>query len=373
MRYHESEIPEQRLKNVSMIRCLSNMTTVNQIGRCLASSDLDASQLAQLKKTISAENFNWERFLLIANNHWLSPYLQFSFEKANLLDNVPDNVLTELQAVRDLVDARNQRIKSQLKQIIRVLNQKDIRPLLLKGASYLMQPVSLIQNYRMTSDIDLLIPIEMINRTIETLKNDQYSFMGLLPDGTDYHLDPLIKKDAPARIELHIQPLSNSSKALINTENAWNNSELIEQENLHYYIFKPEFRVLHQFTHAQIHSRDHANERLDLRQLFDFYLMSKTYSKTINWSLIDNRFSKHHKQIWIDYVSIANHLFNYTGQIKLPASIELYLRTKKSIAKLNAQPNHEFLYHWLERSTRLPHRLTKPGWYSSKLRYILNK
>ncbi len=351
----------------------SSSSTIELIGHCLAAQELADTELGELTRTLSFTNFDWQRFCHTASSYWLLPYLHYSLESRQLLELAPEQVTNELRAVRHLTNIRNQRIKRQLQEIIGVLNQNYIQPLLLKGSSYLLEPIDQIQQLRLTSDIDLLIDESSINDTITALTTAGYQYSNILTDGTDYHLDPMIKEGMPARLELHKQPLSTNAASAINSINAWENAVPVEQDNLHYFIFTPEFRLLHQFLHAQLQSNDHINQRLDLRQLLDFHLMRKKYSQTINWSFIENNFLNQHRQIWIDYVSMANTIFTQLDKPTVPDSIEQRLRTKKMLARLNNNNRKADLYHWFGRLARLPKRLTTPNWYKSKIKFLLNK
>ena len=351
----------------------SNISTINLIGNCLVANELNDAAFTNLTENLSSKKHDWEKFCHTAGSYWLLPYLHHVLESANLKKLAPEQVQTEILVVSQLAEKRNQRIKLQLEQVINTLNQNNIQPLLLKGASYLMRPFSEIQKFRMISDIDLFIPESSLHSTIEALIREGYQFSNFLPDGTDYHLDPILKKDMPARVELHLQPLATSASTLINAENAWENAKRIEQNKLSYFIFKPEFRIIHQFAHAQLHSRDYANVRLDLRQLFDFHLMCRTYDKDIDWDIIEKNFSTHQKIIWMDYVSMANLVFSNLDRPIASTSMEQHFRSQKMLAKLDNDLTRYNIYHWLERFVRLPLRLRSVNWYRNKFNYLLKK
>ena len=356
-----------------MLKLRSNISTVKLIGHCLAANELNHVALSKLRKKLSSRHFNWEILCHTAGANWLLPYMHYILEQQDFLGLVPEQVLTEIHAVRHLSESRNQRITNQLETIITVLNQEKIQPLLLKGASYLMRPVSELQQFRMISDIDLLVNESLINTAVDALKRQGYSFSNYLPDGTNYHLDPMVKVGMPARLELHINPLAAECNQLISVENTWNNADLIDKNGLSYYIFKPKYRLIHQFAHAQLHSRDFANDRVDLRQLFDFYLMCQIYSKTINWTFAEEFTSAHHSKIWIDYILMAKLVFSDFDNPAVSSTIEQRTHARKTLAKLSGDNHYVCFYHWLERLTRLPQRLTSSSWYASKYRYLLDK
>ena len=351
----------------------SGLSTIKLICHCLVVSDLDDAGLSKLIKSLSSRNFEWGKFCHIAGRNWLLSYLHYVLDQEDLLELVPEEVQTEILAVSQLTKSRNQRIKHQLEQIIYVLNLNNIQPLLLKGASYLMRPVSQIQEFRMISDIDLLIPEPSLKPAVDALNSEGYRFSNFLPDGTNYHLDPMTKEGMPARLELHTKPLAAECIELISAVSAWKNADLIQKDEQSYYLFNPEYRLIHQFAHAQIHSRDYANNRIDLRQLFDFYLMCKIYSKTINWSFVDTLFSAHHRNIWMDYVFTAKLVFSNLDKLPVSNTVGQHTQARMVLAKSSGDYNQVYIYHWLGRLTRLPQRLISPDWYTSKFKYLFNK
>lgn len=351
----------------------TGLSTIRLLGDCLAEGETNRPATANLKKKLSSKFFDWKDFCHIAGKNWLLPYLYDVFERKALLSVVPQQVQMELLAVKQLAAIRNRRMREQLQQIIDGLNQHDIQPLLLKGASYLMEPVSQIQYLRMTSDIDLLVHEASVVTSVEVLKRQGYSFSKFLPGGTDYHLNPMTRDGMPARIELHTKPLSATCERVIPSRSVWGNANLIQNNRMRYYIFKPGYRLIHQFAHAQLHSRDHANERIDLRQLFDFYLMYRIYSSTINWPCLESNFSEIHKKIWCDYLVMAKLVFSDLQISAVPRIAERRARMQKILAKSNGDTYTAYLFHWMERLMRLPQRVASPDWYLSKLRYLFYK
>ncbi len=351
----------------------TNLSTIKLIGYCLAANRLDNSTMAKLSKSLTSKNFDWKNFCHVAATNWLLSYLHYELQRKNLINLVPQQVQAELLAVRHLAGLRNRRIKQQLEQVLGLLNQENIQPLLLKGASYLMEPVSQVQQFRMISDIDLLIDESSIIPAVKLLKLHGYSFSNFLPDGTNYHLDPMFKNDMPARLELHVKPLAAGCSQMISVDSAWDNAELMKNDSLGYFIFIPEYRLIHQFAHAQMHSGDHANERIDLRQLYDFHIMCHIYSESIDWSSLDRFYSTHGRQIWIDYILMARLVFSNCNRSSISGGIAQQAHAKKILLKSSGDRKRAYLYHCLERLTRLPKRLTSPEWYTIKFRTLFNR
>ncbi len=336
------------------------------ISQCLSANQLSGVELQQFKIELSSSKVNWHKFFEFAGAHWLLPYVHYRLDQNDLVQFVPRSVLEELCSIRKLVSHRNQLIQDQLEELITSLNCDRITPLLLKGASYLLKPVDPVQQLRMTSDIDIVIPEHSLQVAISNLKTIGYEFMGILADGTEYHLDPLYKKDRPVRVELHKHPLAPSAWSLLAADEAWQNAEMIDKNDMKYLVLTPEFRLIHQFAHAEIHSEDHANSRLDLRQLYDSYLL--LFDQTLDWDLINSKTSAtKYQNIWMDYLQLIKTVFSKIDIPDLNFSYEQRFQTKKLLAHLTNSQLEEFSYYWLERSTRLPKRLKSKNWYKTKL------
>lgn len=343
------------------------------IGRCLVANELDDTALLALKKDLTSRQFRWEKFCHTAGSNWLLPYIHHAFEQGKLLYTMPVAVASEVKLVRQLIEKRNQRIGHQLRQIIGCLNQYDIQPLLLKGASYLMRPVSPVQRFRMTSDIDLLVKRSSMKTALQALGEYGYFDSCTRPDGTGYHCDPLIKEGEPARLELHDKPLSTDCRRLISEQSAWQRADPVRDGDLDYYLFAPEFRLLHQFAHAQIHDRDHANDRIDMRQLYDFHLICRAHGNQLDWSLIKARMSADEIAILEDYAFMASLVFNGSAEHAGPDLFARHIHARKILANMSGQPAPATIFHWLERLTRLPGRLVSRDWYVTKYQYLSKK
>ena len=188
--------------------------------------------LAELVLPISQE-FNpddleqCDKFKLIelANKNYMNFALYQGLVKNELLSYFTAEQIEYLKEFYELNEQRNRGFLSELRDIILVLNNYDIEPVLLKGA------VALVDNWydgmgaRFMRDIDFLVPEHQVDKAYEILKNIGYQEVheeDSLDEGHDHdshhHCPALQKPDSALVIEVHRQPLHTSTKGVLSSK-----------------------------------------------------------------------------------------------------------------------------------------------------------
>ncbi len=340
---------------------------VKLICQSLSTGMLDDDALTELKKRLIHPKLDWKKCFDFASQHWLLAQWFASLANSNLLPLIPEKPRAELEIAHQLTVNRNKRLKSQLIDVVSALNQDNIQPLLLKGASYFIDPFDSRLEARMTSDLDILVRESEIEKAVQALKSDGYVFMDFHPNGIYYHLDPLIKEGEPARVELHRHPLSEAGCEVLNSELIWSQAIKHNDLGLEYFLLPENLRVVHLVAHAQIHDRDYANNRIDLRQLYDFVLMHNSWRNQLDHQFIKSLFSKANAtNYWENYCLYAKILFPSFPVFEVKTTLGSRLFAYEIISLMQYHRSKELFFHWAQRLLRLPRRLLSPSWYKLK-------
>ena len=130
---------------------------------------INRENVEDLKSIIKEKvnHINWDLFLELAMHHRLYPLL---FGKLKQIDNdvIPQYTLQSLNQLYKNNTFRMLHLSSELEQICRVLNENQIKSLVLKG------PVLAVDLYgdlslRTSSDLDILIPITELDKADQLL------------------------------------------------------------------------------------------------------------------------------------------------------------------------------------------------------------
>ena len=107
-------------------------------------------------KTILNNHPDWDQIIKIATRHQVLPFIYYTVNKLNLLNNTPKEILEILKNYYYVNSNRNLKLWEELSLILESLNQTKIKVILLKGI-ILMETVYHNLALRIIGDIDILI------------------------------------------------------------------------------------------------------------------------------------------------------------------------------------------------------------------------
>ncbi len=354
---------------------MNNTQTVSFLCQCLAFWNPDLTAAA--KQTINSGQADWHRVLRYAGRHNVAPVLYSSLNSSGLLHSVPDDETEYLQAVWSLNRQRNRMLRQALVSVCGQLNTIGITPLLLKGAAGLVPGGEYPGAAdRVMADLDLLIPAGHIEDAWNALQQIGYSPMfhgrrAKVFKQTHHHHVPLEASDAPVRIELHRSSLGLKAKKYKNFDNsAWNYAESKQFQGADMAVPDTAFRVLHNFAHHRLNDMGFANNLLDLRRLYEFVQLCRTWDTEIQYDQLNSYCAdKKISAAWQAYWLSAQRFF----ALPLPVHVDRlsYAQYKDVQVQLCVQfPLLLIGDHWLRRAGRLPKRLVTPSWYPMKYRQL---
>jgi len=224
---------------------------------------------------------SWQALVDLAQAQGVLPPLVWALRRRALLLPVPEGlahadaaghptVQLETSYQRHLERRKRQRI--QLAAVIGVLNRANIQPCLLKGARYLLAPAGSWSEARDMRDLDLLVRPDDAERAVAALAAEGYrSDPNSGP--TDQHLPELSKDGCPSAVELHIEALAFSARAVLPADEVWRRGVRLSISQGSFVVLPDEWHLLLGLLHHQISDRDHVRHVLALKPLWEFTML----------------------------------------------------------------------------------------------------
>ncbi len=270
------------------------------------SKDFDVEPLKQCDnlKLIELANINYMNFALYQG-----------IVKNRLEACFTDEQLAYLQEFYELNKQRNNDFLSELREVILVLNEYDIEPVLLKGA------VALADNWyggmgaRFMRDIDFLVPEHQVDEAYKILNGMGYQeVMGEEeePDHDGHHHCPALQlPDSALVIEVHFKPLSTKTKGVLSSQQVF--SEKVLTNNLELgrcFIPSPTHCLMIAVLHSEISHGQRKIGVLFLRHAMDVGKILEKY-KNIDYARIELQLISYgFGNLLSSYLFVASYFFN---------------------------------------------------------------
>ena len=302
----------------------------------------DPEARRQVHAEISAGNMPWEEFVWMGSSHLVLPALYPALKRNGLLSLIPADLEEHLQSIYNINVDRNTQIKEQSFELIRILNNKGIEPVFLKGAGHLLQGLYIDDGERMMSDIDLLIPEEDIEKAAQVLYDNGYSHPEEFADDDfekHHHLPGFEHPDYIAMVEIHYSLFPGKySKLLSNAEII---SEKRKLEGMDAWVLSYKHQMIHNFVHDQLVDDGYKYKSMVIKGLYDHFLLAKQEQ-------LGNikPFLPAYKRKFNDYCFMVSALFNNTDVIGFENNMSA-TRFKKQFNYLLNHPKMYALYQFL--------------------------
>src|SRR5512133_3331157 len=179
-------------------------------------------EIRELQRIAATGEVDWPAVAERANRADLAPALCVALEAKGLMSVAPELFQEYLRELHRFNLDRNQALLQQLRVVVRLLNDIGVTPLLLKGAAALATDLYPDPGMRFMADLDLLVPEELLGRSVAAVRRSGYevpeSYPGLVDSKGSKHYAPLARSGAAATIELHRRLLTKGRELL---ESAW--------------------------------------------------------------------------------------------------------------------------------------------------------
>jgi len=300
--------------------------------------------LAQLTRALCGEApavMDWTAVLALANEHLLAPALWSMLDATGHAAALPPDVRDYLRTVHLLNGERNQVIRRQAIELATALNGGGIVPVLLKGASTLVDGPYAEPAARMMRDIDLLVPAASRSDAIATLERLGYRLARGYGD-THHAFGDFARDGDPAAVDLHTELVD--SHYLLPAAEVRRRGTLRSVDGSSLIIPSATDRVLHNFLHAEIHHLGHyyRGER-QIAQLYELTMLTRCFASAIDWRFVERRLEAHRLAPALHaYLLAARRLFGLDWPLSTPPDARSRLHYLRCTLQAHVPP-----LHWL--------------------------
>ena len=219
---------------------------------------------------------DWDTLLRIARRARLVDYIAHKVRESGQFDAIPPRVTDHLNAASRITEQRQQLAAWELNRITWALEGLDVRPVLLKGAAYLVLGLPNSPG-RLLADVDILVPRSELSAVERALNKHGWEAVKMNPYDQRYYrewmheLPPLRHNEREMEVDLHHTILPLTSRLKPNPELLFANARAVPDG-----IFKtlsPVDMVLHAATHLFYDSdlADAVRDLVDVHELLSHF------------------------------------------------------------------------------------------------------
>jgi|GEM_PF-1853327 len=240
---------------------------------------------------------SWEAVAVLANRSNLAPALRAGLRSRKLWPYAPVELRAYLDEIYRFNERRNNYLRQQILEVVRLLNGARIIPLPFKGSAALATGLFADPAVRFMRDLDVLVPAGKLRRAVGAIEeagrlgSEKY-LTGPVSREDFYradHFAPIDREGAKASVELHRRVVPDEWGALLDTEDVWRESALLGSSlfpGVSMAVMSPTHQVIHCFIHSELAHGNHRDWRLDLRQLHHFAHLCMRLRDTVDWDRV---------------------------------------------------------------------------------------
>lgn len=228
---------------------------------------------SEIQQVLQSQDVDWDILVKISTSHLVLPTLYCNYKRKNLLQFLPDDLVTYMQEITSLNRDRNLQIIEQINQINSLLRQNGVNPIFIKGACNLIQDLYEDPAERMVGDIDFLVSKNEYDLAAKILSEHNYKPISDL--GYHFpqfkHYPRLYNDDHIAAVEIHKEMIIEKYALEFNYEFIKNN---INQNNGFSALSFDDQKALCVFSN-QINDYGFDYKSVSLKNAYDFLLLNK--------------------------------------------------------------------------------------------------
>ena len=350
----------------------------------------EAPQLkGEILKTINKPSFFWEQFVQMGSSHLVLPSLYIKLRDADLLSQLPRELVVHLEEIHLLNLNRNRHYLLQVKGLLALFQKEGIHTVLMKGAGALVEELYTDPGERVVSDIDCLVSESDFLRAVEVLKAEGYDSPPFHPASLPmmHHYPSLYKAGEAAKIEIHRFPVGRRQLKYLEMDRL--NKQFFHSKNPQVsFTFDRDHQILLNVIHNQLKDKGQYYANIPLRNIYEFYRLTLEHKLSTP--------ELHHprmKRVMERYVAVANLLFSPAFAIPVSTSTgtKLFLfrfhlnkssrayahgsRMIRSMAELILSYLRIIFRALVRKEVRiyLRARLSNPRWYRHHVRVLRNR
>ncbi len=255
---------------------MNNKETLWFVGKCLSLSN-HPERASSIREVLQSGKLSWNSFVYQSSNHFMIPPLYLNLKRNYLLDELPEDLIAHLEEITNLNRERNQSIINQIKNLTKLLNDNNIKPVFLKGTAHLIDGLYQDIAERMIGDIDFILEEEEAYMAYHLLIENGYTTLSDYAKaeiGEGKHLPRLVHQNEIAAVEVHGKLLKGKYHKLFNWNYIRNNIK--ESKSLKgAFVLSDSDLILNNIFNVQLNDSGKSMLRIFLRQSYDLMLLSK--------------------------------------------------------------------------------------------------
>jgi Uncharacterised nucleotidyltransferase len=211
-------------------------------------------------------DLDWMAVLELANNTLTTPFLIDLVDQPD--QSVPEDVRVLVREIYRRNAVRNELLRAQLEEAVAALNERDVIPVLLKGASHLATAVPERRATRIMVDLDLLVDPDQVETALHALADLDYQWHFRTPPDSKKQCTDLKRGRDVGMIDLHQRApgpgyfYRSSGKLLDHCTPA-----SVGRGTVH--LPTPTFQAFMLIIHDQFQDHDYWVGEIDLRHLLE--------------------------------------------------------------------------------------------------------
>jgi hypothetical protein len=201
-----------------------------------------------------------------------------------LIRLLPEEVNEYFETLHRLNEARNAHIIEHAVELVALLNEIGVEPILLKGAANVMSQLYSDAAVRYMSDIDVVVPEDRATDCWRLLSSKGYR---AVVETAREHVPtlacewpPLSREGRMAEVELH---RVSEWDGILGSAPLYANTEPLTAGSGRARILHPTARLIFTIAHAYVHHREQSGVRIPLRDLYDGSLLERQFAAEIDW------------------------------------------------------------------------------------------
>jgi hypothetical protein len=255
----------------------------------------DAAIISKMRRDIELLKNAWPAVIRLADSHLVTCAVWVGLKRKGLSVFLPDDPRQYLESMYTMNTRRNTALKEQIDESIHILNEKNIVPVLLKGAAYLKAGIFSDPAERIFSDLDILVGESEMPIAIKALRSAGYRDVpsGDMDFTNHRHRPAMFRTGANGTIELHHRLVTRELEEVLPTHAAVRASIARRHGGVCYRLLTPNHMVEMSFLHSQLIDRYDETFTIGLRPIHDLIGMSTSFKGLIDWKKIDALFERH--------------------------------------------------------------------------------
>jgi Uncharacterised nucleotidyltransferase len=265
------------------------LATLEQLATFLR-GDADAAFLGALSDE------DWFALFVVSNRdgHRLVPALCGILSRTDIASVVPPEVRNYLELVERANERRNAAVRSELLDVVAVLNKASVEPMLLKGAAALMDGRRAVMG-RIVGDLDLLVPEEREADALAALRGAGFQEIAPPPE-VSHTIADLERLGAHALIDLHREVLEPPFRNLLSAAELLSRADRFDTDGLLYTLPSLQDHALYSMLHAQVHHRGYFSRVLCLGAARDMAILDEA----VDWREMEHWAETHRMRVALD-------------------------------------------------------------------------